>query len=103
MAETPETPDIRLLAISLMIEICPGFSALGKPGCPGFSPSTKAWISRPRAFRRVSRGSSVDCYQCTLPGGIAVRELGDRVHDPAPRGRLVIVAGGHELVGSGCA
>src|SRR5712672_664765 len=54
MAETPETPDIRLLAIFLMIEICPGFSALGTPGCPGFSPSTRAWISRPRAFRAAS-------------------------------------------------
>jgi hypothetical protein len=54
MAETPETPDIRLLAISLMIEVCPGFSASGKPGCPGFSPSTRAWISRRRAFGAAS-------------------------------------------------
>ena len=31
----------------------------------------------------------------------SVRELGDRVHDPAPHGRPVIVAGSNELVGSG--
>ena len=32
-------------------------------------------------------------------GGI--RELGDGESDPAPYGRPVVVAGGHELVGSG--
>ncbi len=30
-----------------------------------------------------------------------VRELGDRVHDPTPHGRPVVVAGGHEFVSSG--
>jgi len=37
--------------------------------------------------------------RCTRRGH--VRELGDGGTDPAPHGRPVVVAGGHELVSSG--
>ena len=63
-------------------------------------------LASPGTWRTSTAGLKVTAMRSgtevlNAPGRGRVREMGDSGSDPAPHGRPVVVAGGHELVRSG--